>query len=82
MEKNTCSNEICTLQVPWTGYLNVNNLSISIYINKNFIFISVEKKKSIVTQTDFAARKNTDSSGENIYAKKSFVSKKEKNVLI
>lgn len=81
MEKNTCSNKVCTLQVPWTGYLNVNNLSISIYIKKNFIFISVEKK-SIVTQTDFAARKNTVSSGENIYAKKSFVSKKEKNVLI
>lgn len=31
-----------------------------------------------MTQTDFAAGKNTDSSGETIHAKESLVSKKEK----
>lgn len=31
-----------------------------------------------MTQTDFAAGKNTDSSGENIYAKESLVSKNKK----
>jgi len=45
-------------------------------MKNNLVFISVEKK-SLVTQTDFAAGKNTNHSGENIYAKESLVSKQE-----
>lgn len=58
-------------------------MSIFIYIHTPELCLSLSGKKNpTMTQTDFAAGKNTVSLAENIYAKESLISKKEKNVLI